>query len=574
MNRVRVLSLLLGIFFLVAQLGRAVPLVYADEYDEVTRELEDLREKLDFQQKQTEQKANTLEDLRAELEEIKNEVSSLEVEIAKKEREIKKRENDIRTNKGQLDKRLYSHYKDLRKNNNALVHLFATDDLSRSLQHFFYQKSMIDENKRMILRTALLIHQIQEEQKDIETEKDRLVPIKEEIDEQSEILVLEVKQSKEDERNLEEQIAELSEKQQSILSARSGSNTAPPRVGDVPTTGDPASTIGFKSQAPAGSFAAFSFGAHTHRNGMSQYGAKARAEQGQTAEDILAAYFPGATLNKAAGVPSTIDVQGYGTLGFSDYLYGIYEMPESWPLEALKAQAVLARTYAMGASKPICTTEACQVYGGAPKTGAWKQAVDETATWVLENTPTSQYSSTTGGFTNTAGWDTTDGTNNGDWTSRAYESIAQSPWFYRAWYRKGYRDDANSCGRAHPWLSQEEFADIINAWIVRKNPQGADVNRIIPTTIHQCPVGEGGGDPYSLEDLRNEADKSGGAVTSVSSVSVSLSNEGQTTDIRANTNRGEVMIPGHEFKETFNIRAPGYISIPQFGYAFFNIESN
>jgi hypothetical protein len=29
---------------------------------------------------------------------------------------------------------------------------------------------------------------------------------------------------------------------------------------------------------------------------------------------------------------------------------------------------------------------------------------------------------------------------------------------------------------------------------------------------------------------------------------------------------------GSEFKEIFNARAPGYISIPQSGFAFFNIE--
>jgi hypothetical protein len=247
-------------------------------------------------------------------------------------------------------------------------------------------------------------------------------------------------------------------------------------------------------------------------------------------------------------------------------------MPESWPLEALKAQAILARTYAMGASKPICTTEACQVYGGSPKTGAWKQAVDETATWVLENSPTAQYSSTTGGFTNTAGWDTDDGSNSGDWTARAYESKANSPWFFRAWYREGYRDDANSCGRQHPWLAENEMADIINAWVVRKNPNGADTNRIMPPTINDCPVGGMSGNPYSLDELREAAKNSGGAVETISSVSVSHSNEGQTTQVSFETNRGRIDIPGSEFKETFNIRAPGFISIPQFGYSFFTIE--
>ena len=43
----------------------------------------------------------------------------------------------------------------------------------------------------------------------------------------------------------------------------------------------------------------------------------------------------------------------------------IYEMPSSWGdqggMEALKAQAVAARSYALARGGSICATEACQV---------------------------------------------------------------------------------------------------------------------------------------------------------------------------------------------------------------------
>lgn len=425
--------------------------------------------------------------------------------------------------------------------------------------------------KKVIVRTVALVKMIEDEKNEMKDQNEQLVLIKEEINKQTALLASEISEAKKYESSLEKQIGELSEKQKQILQARSGSGQTT-SVGSVPTIGDPASTIAYKSQAPPNSFAAFSFGAYTHRNGMSQYGARARAESGQNAEQILSEYFPGSTLNKSAEIPSTIDVQGYGTIDFTQYLYGIYEMPEAWPIEALKAQAILARTYALRAGKPICTTEACQVYGGTPKTGAWKQAVDETASWVLENISTAQYSSTTGGYTNTAGWDTEDRTNVSDWTSRAYESKANSPWFYRSWYRQGYRDDANSCGRLHSWLSQQEMADIIHAWIVRKNPNGADTNRIMPITINECPVGGLSGNPYSIDEMKSAAKNSGRSIESISTVSVSHNNMGQTVMISFDTNNGRIDIPGNEFKETFNIRAPGYISIPQFGYSFFNIE--
>ena len=72
-----------------------------------------------------------------------------------------------------------------------------------------------------------------------------------------------------------------------------------------------------------------------------------------------------------------------------DYVRGVlpYEMSTKWPLEALKAQAVCARSYALLPSKhyksygfDICNTTDCQVYRGVAKDGAAvDRAVDETA---------------------------------------------------------------------------------------------------------------------------------------------------------------------------------------------------
>lgn len=548
----------------------SLALVYADDYDSITKQLEDTKKELEGLQKANSNNKATLKSLNDDLEKIKSQVAYLESEITRKEREVARGEKTLGKQKALLDERVVSYYKNLGKNSNSVLSLLGGENLGDALREFFYQKRYLDEDKNHIVSTVGYITDLEGKKADLVKQRARLDPIKEELNKQSAFLAGEVEKGDKTESKLKDKIAELSEKQQSILSARSGSSVT--SVGSVPTSGDTAATIAFKASAPPNSFAVFSFGAYTHRNGMSQYGAKARAEAGQNAEQILQAYYSGASVNKGGSTPDNIDVQGYGSMPFKDYLYGIYEMPESWPMEALKAQAVLARTYAMKAGQPICTNEACQVYHQPPKTGAWKQAVDETDHWVLENAPNAQYSSTTGGWTNNGGWDTTDHSNSGDWTSRAYESIAGSPWFYRSWYRQGYRDDANSCGRSHPWLSQEEFSDIINAWIVRKNPSGADMNRILPVTINECAVGGASGSPYSMGELRDLAGKSGGGVTTVNSVSVSDNGSGQTTNVHVETNRGALDIPGSEFKETFNIRAPGYIAIPQFGFSFFNIE--
>lgn len=75
-------------------------------------------------------------------------------------------------------------------------------------------------------------------------------------------------------------------------------------------------------------------------------------------------------------------------LPMDEYLKGVVavEMPPEWPLEALKAQAVAARTYAysqmkdpLGACYDICATQECQVYRGVTgETQSTNRAVDET----------------------------------------------------------------------------------------------------------------------------------------------------------------------------------------------------
>ncbi|MEN1762278.1 SpoIID/LytB domain-containing protein [Anoxynatronum sibiricum] len=76
-------------------------------------------------------------------------------------------------------------------------------------------------------------------------------------------------------------------------------------------------------------------------------------------------------------------------LPIEQYLYGVVprEMPHSWSLEALKAQAVAARGFAMAnlgkyhdLGFDVCTTVNSQVYGGyASEQSSTNQAVDQTA---------------------------------------------------------------------------------------------------------------------------------------------------------------------------------------------------
>lgn len=80
-------------------------------------------------------------------------------------------------------------------------------------------------------------------------------------------------------------------------------------------------------------------------------------------------------------------------VSIDDYIKGVlpYEMNPAWPLEALKAQAVCARTYALMQTKhyksykfDVCNTTECQVYYGANSASALTdQAAEETSGLVM-----------------------------------------------------------------------------------------------------------------------------------------------------------------------------------------------
>jgi peptidoglycan hydrolase-like amidase len=460
-----------------------------------------------------------------------------------------------------------------------LMSLFSVRDSEGVNRLLRYQLVLRERDQELLKEIGVEIQQLETDKKNAQERQTKLASLEKEINTQAEFFRKEIRGAKAYQSELTNKIAVLSAQQQQILNARSGTSVT--AVGDVPQADDFNASIAFKAQAPGDSFAVFSFGAFTHRNGMSQYGAKARAEAGQSVEEILQAYYPGSSIKKDYNVPETLQVDGVGRIPFEgQYLHGIAEMPMSWHLNAQKAQAIAARTYAIrrtsNGANSICTTEACQVYRNNRRGGDWEKAVNETKGWVLVDGGGSpvqtQYASTHGGYSLSGGWDTQDKSGSGNWSSRAWESIAKSPWFYKAWYTQAYSVNSSKCGRSHPWLSQQEFSDIINAWIVSKNPNGADTGRIQPVTINQCNVGGGGGNPYSMDELKNLANNSGGAVTRVNSVSVQHSNNAQTASVKLQTNRGEITISGDEFKRTFNLRAPGFLSIPQKSFAFFNVE--
>ncbi|RJK95366.1 SpoIID/LytB domain-containing protein [Vallicoccus soli] len=125
------------------------------------------------------------------------------------------------------------------------------------------------------------------------------------------------------------------------------------------------------------------------------------------------------TFTRAAGIGTDV-VQVFQddsrTTGVQKYLRGLREVPVSWPQEALRAQAVAARTYLLRAHDAaaggyrLSATTASQVYAGAAHEdedarwgGGWRTAVDATAGEVVVDGAgrliDALYSSSAGGWT-------------------------------------------------------------------------------------------------------------------------------------------------------------------------------
>ncbi|MDP3955120.1 MAG: SpoIID/LytB domain-containing protein [bacterium] len=541
------LSILLFTFYFLHFASFAGAECPSTDYD---CQIAELQREYDSRKDAHEKNKITLSEYEKQIISLSKKIISIEASLKKLEKDIFEREVDLGVQEEVLAARVRNYYINSSRFSPLLL-LLSSGSAQELTRELAFRQQMTNQDRKVIIKTSTDLAKLKTDKETFKKSQISLAALKKKTNEQAIFMREEVAKT-------ESFFAEISAKQQEILNAKNGSFIA--SVGDSDLADDiNASIKGFRDSAPAGSFAVFSFGGYTHRKGMSQYGARGRAQNGQSTNQILKAYYGKEPVSKDTG--GNISVAGVGSVNFEDYyLMGISEMPSSWHPEALKAQAIAARTYAYRykiEGKQICTDEGCQVFRKSKADNPpaeWKQAVQQTRGQVLEDVVT-YYSSTSGGFLTTMGWDTTDGSGGGNFLDKTYEKLGGSPWVYKAWYRKGYSGSGATCGQDNPWLNNEEFTDIVNAAVVLKSSSD---DRVISTST-SC----WGGNPYSYAEMRQK-----GGVNSVSSVSV-LQGNGSTNEVVIN---GSIHLSGGEFKQAFNLRASGYLMIPQSGFSFFNIE--
>lgn len=564
-------KLVLLLFFLAFSLSVTTffaPKISSDELDDINRQINDLTSALNMSIRATRPLESELNSLKKRITDIKNRVEIIETDVAIKKKNIEKGYKNLEKQEAILRRTIRDFYMRSYYDSPLLI-LLSAQSASEITQILAYQKAAADQDKAIITNIALSITDLEEKKKDLEEEQTRLDTLKATLDEQSKKLDEVVSGAKAYQSVLSSQIAQLSAKQQELISRRLSSLGIPRSAGTSARgcTDDRDIDPGFSPR-----LAFFTYGV-PNRTGLNQYGAWGRAKAGQGEDDILRAYYEGINFETRDNI--TIKVQGYGEMALETYLLGIYEMPDSWSennLAALKAQVIAARSYALaytnnGAGE-ICTTQSCQVYKGGDKGGNWKAAVEQTSGKVMVKDGQvikAWYSSTHGGYvfptSELPGWSAT------SWTKRAVDTTTgsagsfgdlhgnaydrESPWFYCDW---GSRSQYNKTA----WLRPEEVADIVNVILLARADSSTKDHFYQTDKSHPY-----GGEVWNEERVKSELrSRNITPYNSISDVSISADfGGGKTTSVNVSGDSGSQSFNGSEFKDWFNLRAPANIQI-------------
>lgn len=572
----KLIGILLVLFILVlANLLISPNKSFSDQLDDITKQINDLNTALNMSINATRPLESQLQSMQTQITNIKTQVVFIENDIAEKKKNIDQGYRDIEQKTVILNEKIRDYYIKSSLDSPLLTFLSATnaEDMTNMLA---YQKAAEDQDKMIITNVVLSIVDLERKKKNLESEEIRLKSFKASLDDQSAKLDKIVQGAKAYQSSLSNQIAQLSAQQQQLLAQKYASLGIPQTAYAGMGGGCSSDLTNGKDPGFSPKFGFFTYGV-PNRIGMNQYGAKGRAEAGQKYQDILHAYY-NADISSGYSTSATIHVTGTNDYGQSfdtswnieEYVKHIYEIPTNWSVEALKAQAIAARSYALATtnngSSSICSDQHCQEVKQELNSDAWIQAVNATAGQVLTSGGQpikAWFSSTHGGYvykSSDIGWSDTSYTKNAvdasgtigsfsDLQNNAYDK--SSPWFYCDW---GNRSQYGGTA----WLKPSEVADIVNVILLAKNDSG--------TTKHLTQADKAnpdGTDTWDANKVKQELqNRNVSSYSSISNISVDWDKgSGRVTTVTVNGDGGSQSFAGDFFKQFFNLRAPANIQI-------------
>ena len=525
--------------------------------------------------------------LQSKITSAKSQITQIEKQVTNLGQQLIEKESDLAVQKLLLSERVKRYYKNSKKFNSFTI-LFSSSSKKENgslFQQFAWYQSIISQDKNTITQYSTDIKVLNDNKTKLEVEKTKLAKIKKDLESRFGFLSGEIKKAEENKGRLNNLLTKLEAERIAKLNLPTSAGS-----GGISCVDDRTVDPGFGA-----GFAFFTFGI-PHHVGLNQYGALGRAKAGQSAEDIVKAYYNNVEMiggkegeNVIVGCPTETSnnkcrhnefgqVFNHETMNIEEYLKHLYEMPTSWPEAALQSQAMAARSYALRVYSEkgwLAPSQADQVVKKELNNDRWISAVNATRGKVITNGGQpikAWFASTAGGYTFKSGdvWTTdtpwtkrlrdTNGDINSfdDLFAKAYDR--ESPCFYSA---QGYRKEYNKSA----WLKPSEVADILNVVLLYQKDSSIQ--------NHLCykdnPAG-GCTETWDPEKVKSELRNRGGTpFNSISSASVTDWNksEGRTNNLSFSGDAGSVSVSGSTFKSLFNIRAPANISIVG---PLFNIE--
>ncbi|MDD2483216.1 MAG: SpoIID/LytB domain-containing protein [Candidatus Shapirobacteria bacterium] len=502
--------------------------------------------------------------LQSKITSAKNQITSITNQVTDLGKKLVDKESDLEVQKLLLSERVKRYYKNSKKFNSFLI-FFANKESSSLFQQYAWYQSIISQDKNTITQYSSEIKVLNDNKTKLEAEKVKLAKIKKDLESRFGFLATEIKKA-------ETYKSELSQKLRDLEAQRiAGLNLPKSASSGISCADDRKIDPGFGA-----GFAFFTFGI-PHHVGLNQYGALGRANAGQSAEEIVKAYYQNIEIT-GGKEGENVKVNGkneFGqtftneTMNIEEYLKHIYEMPTSWPEAALQAQVMAARSYALRVYSEkgfLYPSQSDQVIKKELNNERWISAVNATRGKIITSGGQpikAWFASTAGGYTFTSGdvwggdtaWTKRVRDTNGDINSfedlfnKAYDK--DSKCFYAA---QGYRTEYNKSA----WLKPSEVADIVNVVLLYQKDSSIQNHLCYKNNSSGCT------DTWDSEKVKTELRNRGGTpFNSISSASVTDWNktEGRTNTLSFSGDAGSISINGPTFKSLFNIRAPANISI-------------
>lgn len=524
--------------------------------------------------------AKDLANLNAQISKLKAQINSLNNQITKLQKDVFDREVKVGVKDELLSAKVRQDY--IRKRELPILQLlFSADSASDFFKDLSFRQKLADQDRDFIASISAEIKMLNDQSAMLGSQKTSLDALRTRVNEQATFLAGEVAKANAYVSDLSNKIAGLSARQQQILAEKLGSLNLPTSLGGgiLSCTDDRKLDPGFSN-----AFAFFTYGI-PHRVGMDQYGAYGRAKAGQSAEDILRAYFDNFEFT-GGREGETVKVNGKNEFGqvfnnesmnIEEYLKHLHEMPPSWDSKALQAQAIAARSYALAEQRAkgyLYPSQRDQVVKKEINTQNWIDAVIATRGKIMAQGGQpikAWYASTSGGYTFNSGdiW-----SRNTSYTKRLRDTSGDvgsfadlqntayskdSPCFYAA---QGWRAQYNKSA----WLKSEEVADIVNV-IMLAQKDSSTQNHLSQTDKPNPDRVDTWDSGRVQQELRS---RNSTPYTSVSSVSVSPDfGSGRITGVTVSGDAGTQTFSANDFTNYFNLRAPANIQIVG---PLFNIE--